>query len=509
MTELSEVGKQIGVVTQIINNENIFFIINNNVGCVIGNIIGLKNFTNEFILACVDKIEVDFYLENSKQFFISRAVDNDINKINEPNNKPRFGQYITANILGYYKFSENGTFEEDKTKINKYTPYIFQPVYQINFSTVPDLYGLYFNNIFNKSVYLGDLVFPTFEDNNSESLYFDLNTFRRHTLITGVTGSGKSRLSALMIKEIAGLGGHINVLDPHDEYAELLVSSKRYSIEKINSDNITFSENYITPDALTKLLPGLTVQQTEAAFEIFSYINVENITIQKLMERLVEELIIEFEKDLTKDIKIIKQKAKGFLQSTKDYTAYIILFVGYLKKEVLDSNRANKTHVLVALISKINELRANGILSTTEPTWLSEFSNSIDIFNIDYSSNESIRRFINSIIQFLLRKRGRSVFRTLVIDEAHMLLKENSETLYLLKQLLREARKFNIAVIFISQNYTDIPVDIVNQFQNQFRFRQKDLEETRFFPDQICDVSLYGSKLNFAMKVVNVKSTSE
>src|ERR1700722_10032377 len=103
MIQSNAIGKQIGIVTQISDDENICFIVNNNVKCEIGNIIALEVNENSFVLAEIYKIELEFYLENVKQYFISKAVDNSVNKIADPNNKPRYGQNITAVILGHYE----------------------------------------------------------------------------------------------------------------------------------------------------------------------------------------------------------------------------------------------------------------------------------------------------------------------------------------------------------------------------------------------------------------------
>ena len=99
--------------------------------------------------------------------------------------------------------------------------------------------------------------------------------------------------------------------------------------------------------------------------------------------------------------------------------------------------------------------------------------------------------------------------RVLVIDEVHMLLKEDSRTSRLVKQMLREARKFNISVIFISQNINDITDDIRFQFQNLFMFRASDFDKTKYYSDQMCHVSLYGSKSSFSMKVKNIIASED
>ncbi|MES2109108.1 MAG: ATP-binding protein [Bacteroidota bacterium] len=503
--------KQIGIVTQIVNDERVDFVINNNEKCDIGDIVGLEVEGEIYVLAEIFKIDVEFYLENVRQFFISKAVDNDINRIGDPNLKPRYGQHIQAKILGHYKLSEEHQFVELKTTINKYTPYIFQKVYAMAFSSVLDVYGLcteadHENR--HQNFTLGTISFP-FQHIGTHVPYFNIDLFKKHTLITGVTGSGKSRLAALIIKKLAKLGGHINILDPHNEYYDLLVPNKGFQINRLDQHNITFSENFLNADILTKLLPNLTQQQELEVYDIFNSINFENVTVQKFMDVLLAHIVEEVERDFQKEAVEIKDSIVQLKRKTKNDVEFFSYLIGFFRKKLSDNVRATKLSVIIAVASKVNDLRENNFFNKEEPNWLKKSPNSIDIFNIDYGANESIRRFINSIIQFLLRKREIEELRALVIDEAHLLLTDTSQTEKLLKRLLREARKFNITVIFISQNLSDIPEDIRSQFQNHFQFRQKENELTKYYSDQMCMISLFGSKLSFSMKIADVKSVSE
>jgi DNA helicase HerA-like ATPase len=220
-------------------------------------------------------------------------------------------------------------------------------------------------------------------------------------------------------------------------------------------------------------------------------------------------LNIELVKDYSKYFEKIGKLQSEIAQSAKNHVDFISRFTKELRKIINQIGfKVGRTDVYLAIISKTNELRENKLIVDSEPNWLKESSKSIDIFNIDYNTNSYIRRFINSILQYFLRS-SNSKFRVLVIDEAHMLLNENSETSRLVKQLLREARKFKISVIFISQNFTDISEDIRSQFQNHFNFREQDVLKTKYLSDQICNVSVYGSKVDFVMQVKNILCKSE
>ena len=421
--------------------------------------------------------------------------------------------------------------KEVKTTINRYTPRVFQEVYLVDFEKALETYGLNTENlnekipIIEKTINIGQLSFPINKNlaNKVRPLYFKTSVFKRHTLIAGVTGSGKSRLSALIIKELVSQGAHVSILDPHDEYIDLLATSQDYNIYKISNSAhghdstynknvkfgpISFYENSITPLTLTKLLPVLSPQQEVTIYEIFNELNTTSFSARTFIDKLIDELNIELENDYSQYFDKIKKNHLETEKYSKDHIEYISRYINGLKK-IIEHGKVSRANVLAAIISKINELRENKLIVSTIPNWLKDAPHSIDIFTIDYSTNNYIRRYINSIIQYFLREKNRNAFRVLVIDEAHMLLNENSDTASLVKQLLREARKFNITLVFISQNITDIPIDIRGQFQNHFIFRDTDSDITKYFPDQICHVSLYGSKSSFAMKVNNIKAIGE
>jgi ABC-type antimicrobial peptide transport system ATPase subunit len=504
----------IGVVDEIGDNRNLSFIVNNNVKCNISDVVGLETDNASYVLAKIATIKVEFYLENTKQYFISKAVENEILRITDPNKKPRYGQYVTAEILGYYEYTDNN-FSEIKTTTNKYTPSIFQTVFSVDISQVYNIYGLCSQSelSYKQCIDLGQLSFPQFK-NNEIKLYFDAEVFKKHTLITGVTGSGKSRLAALIVKEICSIGGHVSILDPHNEYLDLLSKTKNIDIfrftgttfdhldtqKKIKTSEISFFEKLITPHVLSNLIPTLSEPQKLLIFETFNNYNLVPFNATVFLKKLLEELEFEFERDhpsLIKKFRVghedIRKTAKNDIEIVDKFTRFV--------KSIMDYGKPTKIDVLLAVLQKVNDLLDNGIFTNDEPNWIKMSPNSLDIFDIDYSTNDFIRRFINSTIQFFLREKCADKYRIIVIDEAHMLLKENSHTTQLIKQFLREARKFNISMIFISQNLDDISDDIRGQFQNQFNFRESTLANTRYFSDRICQVTLCGSKSDFAIAV--------
>lgn len=525
-------GTAIGVISQINNDRELLFVGNNSQKCSISDIVGVQDDKNNFILAQVSDIKIEFYLENTKQFFISKAVENSVHLIGDPNNKPRFGQFVTAKILGFYQINSKGIFIELKDYTNNYTCSIFQEVYLIETEKAFRVYGLSEEKqgekipINEKTIRIGTLSFPrntNNKENSDKPIFIEVGKFKNHTLITGVTGSGKSRLAALLMIELANIGAHISILDPHDEYSDLVAPHKKDKLyiysqiikddinkygKNVLSKKISFYEQINSASTLSKLFPTLSDQQEVEIFEIFNELGQKPTKPQVFINKLIDKLNIELKSEPRTNFEEISQIQKEAEQYSKNHIEFIDIFTSRLMA-LPSYGRAKKKDVIIALIRKINELRKNNLLDKDEPNWLLKSPFTIDIFNIDYSTNDYIKRFVNSIIQHFLREKSSDELRVLFIDEAHLLLNEGTDTSYLVKQLLREARKFNLSIVFISQNTDDIPPEIRNQFQNIFIFREKDIETTRFYPNQLCSVNIFDSKSSFAMKVNNLDSFSE
>jgi DNA helicase HerA-like ATPase len=517
----NSIGDFIGIINQIIDDKTIVFLINSSIKCNINDSVYLKIDENNYAIANIEKIETNYFLTNTNQFFISKAIEDKLQSLNKKENKPRYGQFATASILGIYTFDDDA-FTENTNYIDRYTPLIFQEVYRVDFKYVSTLYGLYSmnktnsKNISNLSVNLGNVVYP-FISNLGHEAIFSCNTFSKHTLISGVTGSGKSRLASLIIDSLLVYGAHISILDPHNEYNFLLSDKKEYEIHKIsrksivNSDKCTinreigFFEEDLSASTLSSLLPELSEAQKNLLYDIFDSID-EKVTVIKLFDLISKKFTGEVRHDYPKIINELNEIDSELLKNSRNKVEFFEKFIDKIKPYFSD-NRSNKTKVVFAVLSKFTELVKKGLIIKQKPNWLMDNSpNTVDIFEIDYSSNEYIRRFINTIIKYFLRGKSLNeertdILRIFVVDEAHLLLSENSETTNLLKQLLREARKFGIAIIFLTQNHHDIPIDIFSQFQNKFMFRENEFSELKNLKDRTCMVSLYESKLNFAMRV--------
>jgi len=546
----------IGIVTDVIDEHSFIFRSDNNVKCQIGQIVGLKNVSqNIYTLACISQVNVAYFLTNSEEYFTSIASENKLNELLDGVRSPKYSQRITANFIGIYEYSSDDKhFIESSFSIDSYTPSIFQEVVSFDFNCIETVYGLKQN--LESYFKLGKFLYPNYSNKGIlPDVNISTNTFNSHTLISGVTGSGKSRLTALIANQLSSNGGHITIIDPHNEYANIvdtrqkvcfLSNSRSYKKNSNNQYEVTFlypenihkrddiikrslslTNQHLTPTIIGKLLPELTKQQVDYIYEVFDKItsqpnySAQNLRISTILESMLEDFKLEFRikydnkqskhrsQSTTEEEQSPLQKASEF--ADKDSNDYYNRYLLYLAKDV-DNMSMGKLHVIYAVLKKILKVNKEDIFpertNSPTPSWLDiNNRNIINIINLDYNSNDYIRRFLNTIIQcFLIPQENKEGhYRTLIVDEAHLLLNEKSDTSSLLSRLLRESRKFGLSIMFITQNEVDVPEEIKSQFQNKFKFREEKDQILKYLDNQTCICSIYKGKLSFPMRVDNVE----
>jgi Helicase HerA, central domain len=491
----------IGVVTNIIDDRNFQFIINNSVDICIQQIVGIRLDDTNFILSLIEKIDFKFYLTDTDGFFTNRASSDALEKLSLSSNKPKYCKVVLSRILGNYTLQNSKTFTKNHQFIDRFTVSPLTEVLKIENSLLDNVYGICHPNENSKLlINIGNRIELNNISKTSRDVLINQNIVSSHSFITGVTGSGKSRLAALLAAEILKLNIQVSVLDPHDEYTKLIMnstdseiyrysrfrsSSKMYSNKPtIFHDYLQFYENNITPEILSALLPKLSDQQEEELHSVYTRI-------------------------------IQKRGDKRTFLADKPFDEYPILITHYLDilqplineydKKPLNTNRPSLKDVQVALFRKIKILQEDKILITRSDinyiNWLENRPGTLDILNIDYSKDEFIRRFLNAFALYFTRNPIEE-FRVLIIDEAHLILRdENNLTFRLVNKLLREARKFNTSIVMISQNFSDIPEEIRSQFQNIFMFRELNNPVTKYFSDRICHAKLVNADLEFDFRV--------
>lgn len=515
-----------GVVTGVIDEHSFIFRADNNVKCQIGQIVGLDTSNNIYILASIEKVDIDFFLTKSQEYFTSIASDNKLRELSKGIRSPKYSQLVRANIIGIFEYKiPDNHFIESNISINSYTPNIFQEVILFDFNHIETVYGLKQN--ISDYFKIGTFLYPNYSEHGTlPEVNISAETFNSHTLISGVTGSGKSRLTALLANQLAIRDGHITIIDPHDEYIDFADAENTKitffsNHQQTHNDKknvirrgFSLSLDYLTPSILLKLLPALSEAQYEYLCVIFNDIANDNfskkntLTLKKVIDTTIQKFNADYKEDGHSPE--ILNKAQQFAKEDANYLAFIKRYIWYLNREwSIGKSRPAKTEVAFALLKRLIDIFEEELfINNPNPTplWL-DYSqrNIINIMKVVYDSNLNSRRFVNTIIQCFFTPQLNH--RILIIDEAHLLLNERKEelgTLDLLSRLLRESRKYKLSIFFITQNEEDVPEELRSQFQNKFKFREEKDDTLRYLDNQTCLCSIYKGKLNFPMRVVNV-----
>jgi DNA helicase HerA-like ATPase len=519
---LDKSHRYVGTIIQPESNKYYSFMLNNESNLQIDSIVAIEAIGVEdqanILLSKVRKIETSYYIKNPDLYFLNKAANNQLDKIDSQNTQ--YGIIAICDILGYYKFNEKAGYSASKDKFSLHTPVPLQKVFKVPEVYLNSIYGL--SSKIENNVVLGQVVHPF----KSEAIV-QPNLFKIHTLISGISGSGKTRLASLIINNLAANGAHVIILDPHYEYLDLLLDKKKVSEQKINvysrfkkshktsnilkqlnaldeyenirKEKLVFNSHLLTATMLCKVLQNLTSHQEELIHTEFEYAcklyneeNPKEDLLEYFYAYLNQQLV--FSEEEINQL-IFQEKGKQVIHS-------------YQINKFLELKRNDgKRLVVEAVARRVSELLEQELFVKELPSWLKDNSGTIDIINEDFSDDEFGKRMVNTIMSHFLESKTNDKQRILVIDEAHKLLNiEDNQTRKLIFQLLRESRKFNTSLLLLTQNYNDLPPEVLSLFHNVYRFKEVNNEEYQTLPSRMCHVNSVNSACNYIMQVSNVES---
>jgi len=249
----------------------------------------------------------------------------------------------------------------------------------------------------------------------SKGKVFPCITFRlgenNHMIITGSSGTGKTRAAKLLIREALKRGLSILVLDVHGEYTSLP------SAKIINP-----AKNPV--DLLAKFNKSLTIRAEEVADLIASAFKLGSVQKSVLQHLIIYAYKIFDRPKITDLLDIVSDpRASEYLGFSKDV---IRSLVPYLK-------------ALSGLESKIKWL---------EPTELNEGLVVADLSGVESHSLQVV--YLEALVNMLFSYRRLNPHPTLiVVEEAHRFITRNRVST--LTKLFREGRKFGVNVVAITQ----------------------------------------------------------
>jgi uncharacterized protein len=252
----------------------------------------------------------------------------------------------------------------------------------------------------------------------------------RHLAILSVTGSGKSNLLALIVKQVALLQGTMVVFDYHGEYSELDIRDVVHAEAKINPRYVT----YVQLADLCDMRENAEVQRTVLERALTEEVRASGSFWDSLIQSV---RIVGNEKPYSRVAPRVEDIIKTAVKRMK---AVVDPGVG----DVLDQIKASKVNILNML----------------------EFT--------ERQANAAITYYLEEILddrKRAMRSRGEETkvrFRTPIIcaiEEAHAFIPadKQSDTAYIASKVAREGRKFGMSLIVVSQRPRRVSQDVLSQ----------------------------------------------
>ncbi|MGC8993232.1 MAG: ATP-binding protein [Candidatus Aenigmatarchaeota archaeon] len=267
----------------------------------------------------------------------------------------------------------------------------------------------------------------TIENHDLEVKINVTRIFKKHLAILGISGSGKSHLSSVLIEELLSRekSPAIIVIDPHGEYTSFS-QDERFSFKtKIwNKDSISFAAYKLSANSFGELIPDMSAAQ---------------------------------KRDLAKIIEKIRGKKKSY-------------DLNELIKEI--ENSEIKQNVKIALISWLEDLNSTNLFSNIDKPSIQELASMNRLSVIDLSSFVHLKEkqiIATRIARSLFEARRQGIIPPfiLIIEEAHQFCPQEEESKAIsrnvIEQIAREGRKFFASLVLITQRPVRLSTTALSQ----------------------------------------------
>ncbi|MEM4717961.1 MAG: ATP-binding protein [Desulfurococcaceae archaeon] len=261
----------------------------------------------------------------------------------------------------------------------------------------------------------------------------ELNT--PHIVITGASGSGKTRLAKNIVMEShKKYGYNIIIVDQHGEYKDIS--------QYINANVIDISQYSINPLSLENSSPR------ERALQ-FSHIMSLYFRLGFKQRQLLEELILE-----TYESKGIKQDDPNTWKLEPPTIKDLVITCKNLSEKISEYTRILPYLLLLSETARI-----------ANPLKTSEFLTGNVIIDLSKISDDFTRiMFIDTLMYLLIN----NIFTRKLTSRIQLLIEEAREIMprefsrELLSRLFAESRKFGFSIIIITQELERIPRALIN-----------------------------------------------
>ncbi|AWR96521.1 DUF853 family protein [Acidianus sulfidivorans JP7] len=278
-----------------------------------------------------------------------------------------------------------------------------------------------------------------------------ISALSRHLAILAATGSGKSNTVAVLSQRIANLKGSVLIFDYHGEYS-------KSDLNPLNLIEPRLNPLYLTPREFATLLGIKENAQIQYRIIRRAFISYQNEIKQKMEEGQIdyEELNNNFVNDMEACIDNEKDQEKG----------------GGKKDSVYEVK--NKLEEFADKYSGIIDLASRDIISSLK----THSVNVVDISPLDEDTMDAIvshylRKILDARKEFKRQGHGLRFPVIIVIEEAHVFLSKNDNTLtkFWASKIAREGRKFGAGLVIVSQRPKGLDENILSQMTNKIILR--------------------------------------
>ncbi len=288
-----------------------------------------------------------------------------------------------------------------------------------------------------------------------DPVYLPVEVLKRHALIVGSTGAGKSHTAARMAACLAEAGCMVVVFDWHGEYGRLLSAYnvdtvERLPVVEVVSEALSLDESVSILEQVLELSPFQATLLTALLSALYRPVSVEEARALFGVVGVVED----FER-----VRELLEKDNSFRGLA---AALATLYEGFRQR----SQSKAENEVWLALIRRINSLALSSYanlfrLKGQETLTLEQ--EKIHIVNLSLIDNVRVRKLYTLLLLqklYTLLVRGKLSGRIfLVVDEAHNIISSP-----VLDTVVGEARKYGLGVIAVTHSLSLIPRNLMANF---------------------------------------------
>ncbi len=408
------------------------------------------------------------------------------------------------------KVSIRGILENDLNLKNlRYPPRPGSQVFRADEITLKE--------IFSKGNSKSHIKIGTLLGHKDVEVSVDLNQIvSRHLAVLAITGGGKSNAVSVILEEVAKKRGTVVIFDVHGEYenAEYLDDKGR---SVVNTIDVRINLKDLTADEIATLC-GIDFEKSSRQYFVIQKI-VECVSRRRRSRSLITsgdrmEIIRFFDEENREEISFIdelietienmiyaKSRKKSEDEEHSEFDDLIPPECGFyeaVKKEELQGVYIRLENLKRKLGDRIND-RARSVIDQIKPG----FINIVVMRSLDYDVMDVI---VSHTLHRLLSERKKSVHTgkslinvpvVVVIEEAHIFAPygNSTRTKEVLAKVAREARKFGLGVILVSQRPKGLDPDILSQMNNWVILRIVEPEDQKHI--QRASETLSGDLLNY------------